>query len=382
MPGTLNPGVYIEESPSGVRTIDGVPTSITAFVGYTIDGELDQPVDVYSFADFERNHGGLHRDSAVSYAVSQFFLNGGTHAIVVRVAGAGANDLIGATETQGLRALNDVDLFNILSIPDTFDLPESEGLTVIQSGIELCEKRRAFYIVDPPSSQTLTGIAAWASGIQHRNAATYFPGVLIADPRNGLPPRPMAPSGTLAGVYARTDNERGIWKAPAGMAATLQGLAGLPVVMNDTENASLNPRGVNALRVFPPHGPVAWGARTLKGADAHADEYRYVPVRRLALFLEESILRGTQWASIEPNDEPLWAQIRLNVGAFMQHLFRQGAFQGTTPRDAYLVRCDATTTTQADVDNGVVNIMVGFAPLKPAQFVVIELQQTAGQVPA
>jgi phage tail sheath protein FI len=125
---------------------------------------------------------------------------------------------------------------------------------------------------------------------------------------------------------------------------------------------------------------VVWGSRTLRGADQLADEYKYVPVRRTALFLEESLYRGTQWVVFEPNDEPLWAQIRLNIGAFMQSLFRQGAFQGRTPREAYLVKCDRETTTQDDINRGVVNILVGFAPLKPAEFVIIKIQQLAGQI--
>jgi phage tail sheath protein FI len=143
----------------------------------------------------------------------------------------------------------------------------------------------------------------------------------------------------------------------------------------------LNPLGVNCLRFFPPViGRVVWGARTVRGADQLADEYKYVPVRRLALYIEESLYRGTQWVVFEPNDEPLWAQIRLNVGAFMQNLFRQGAFQGTTPRDAYFVKCDKETTTQNDINLGIVNIVVGFAPLKPAEFVIIKIQQIAGEI--
>jgi hypothetical protein len=139
--------------------------------------------------------------------------------------------------------------------------------------------------------------------------------------------------------------------------------------------------GINCLRTFPITGTVVWGARTLRGADQLADEYKYVPVRRLALFIEESLYRGTQWVVFEPNDEPLWAQIRLNVGAFMQSLFRQGAFQGQTPKEAYLVKCDKETTTQTDINLGIVNIVVGFAPLKPAEFVIIKIQQLAGQIP-
>ena len=160
-----------------------------------------------------------------------------------------------------------------------------------------------------------------------------------------------------------------MWKAPAGIDAALTGVAGLQVEMTDAENGLLNPLGINCLRTFPVYGRVVWGARTLRGADVAADEYKYMPVRRLALFIEESLYRGTQWVVFEPNDEPLWAQIRLNIGAFMQNLFRQGAFQGTTPREAYFVKCDKETTTQNDINLGIVNIIVGFAPLKPAEFV-------------
>jgi len=150
--------------------------------------------------------------------------------------------------------------------------------------------------------------------------------------------------------------------------------------MSDLENGRLNPLGVNCLRSFPVIGPVAWGARTMRGADVLTDQWKYLPVRRLALFIEESLYRGTQWIVFEPNDEPLWSSIRLNVGAFMNSLFRQGAFQGRTPRDAYLVKCDAQNNPQNDIDRGIVNILVGFAPLKPAEFVIIHIQQLAGQI--
>jgi phage tail sheath protein FI len=149
--------------------------------------------------------------------------------------------------------------------------------------------------------------------------------------------------------------------------------------MTDEENGSLNPLGINCLRVMPGVGRVVWGARTLKGADRLANQWKYLPVRRTALYIEESLYRGTQWAVFEPNDEPLWAQIRLNVGAFMHDLFTKGAFQGSTPKEAYLVKCDKETTTQYDIDRGIVNIVVGFAPLKPAEFVMIKIQQLAGQ---
>jgi len=155
---------------------------------------------------------------------------------------------------------------------------------------------------------------------------------------------------------------------------------GLSVPLNDNQNGLINPLGVNCLRSFPIIGNIVWGARTLRGADILGDEYKYVPVRRTALFIEESLFRGLKWVVFEPNDEPLWGQIRLNVGAFMQGLFRQGAFQGTSARDAYFVKCDKDTTTQSDINLGIVNVVVGFAPLKPAEFVVLKIQQMAGQI--
>jgi phage tail sheath protein FI len=188
------------------------------------------------------------------------------------------------------------------------------------------------------------------------------------------------PCGTVAGIFARTDTQRGVWKAPAGLDAALVDAPKLSVPLTDDENGELNPLGVNCLRAFPVYGRVVWGARTLRGADQLADEYKYIPVRRTALYIEESLYRGLKWVVFEPNDEPLWAQIRLNVGAFMHNLFRQGAFQGTTPREAYFVKCDKETTTQNDINLGIVNVVVGFAPLKPAEFVIIKLQQIAGQI--
>jgi uncharacterized protein len=620
------PGVYIQEKSSGVRTITGVATSIAAFVGFTRKGVPDKAVMITSFADFERGYGGLDRDSPVSYAVRQFFTNGGTQALIVRVAtghvttawklqdgtpadvldvtasspgtwgnalrlsvqttgvrnpdadfnlvvsqlqpdgtslvpiethrnlsmdskspqfaqsvvnnnsaaikvtrtagltfnqpgfavsptitfplapsnaviggtvdgstpflltlagapwnsigdlvtstnnaiaaaglsaalqasdsaddgsggtgslkltsltpgesssvviasgsfgglasaislglanggreftGAtqhrptavanvvpptsgvdgtrgGATDLVGSEAAKsGIYALLDTDLFNILVLPETFDMTAGQEAGVIPQAIDLCQRRRAFYIADAPSNRTLSDIATWAGTVQSRNAATYFPAVRIVDPLDGLRPRPMPPSGTLAGVYARTDATRGVWKAPAGTDAVLNGVIDLARPINDIENGQINPLGVNVLRSFPVYGRVSWGARTLRGADALADEYKYIPIRRLALFLEESLYRGTQWVVFEPNDEPLWGSIRLNIGAFMNGLFRQGAFQGSTPQEAFYVKCDKETTTQADRNLGIVNIEVGFAPLKPAEFVVITIQQIAGDL--
>jgi phage tail sheath protein FI len=518
MPAALTyPGVYVEEIPSGVRTITGVATSITAFIGSAVRGPLDTPVRVLGFADFERVFGGLSRSSPMSYAVRQFFQNGGADAVIVRVANGGAEatgaadslqlvaaspggwgellrvrvdhdtrPMVGAEELfnltvrdagtgaterflnvsvlpahprfvrrvleeesklvrttgampaarpaatpaaaagvdpmtvtpgslafnadgddgatitdaqvsapalegakRGLWALEDEPLFNLLCIPP-FDFTNTGdiGAQTRAAAAVYCEQRLAMFIVDPlvawDEPADLTGASGLGSAgwglARSANAALYFPRVVSPDPLQEGRLAAFAPSGAVAGVIARTDAERGVWKAPAGIDATLRGVVELEVKLTDRENGLLNPTGVNCLRAFPEIGRVVWGARTLRGADSLASEWKYVPVRRLALFIEESLFRGTKWVVFEPNDEPLWAQIRLNVGAFMQNLFRQGAFQGTSPRDAYFVKCDRETTTQNDINLGVVNIVVGFAPLKPAEFVVIKLQQMAGQI--
>ncbi len=294
----------------------------------------------------------------------------------------GADYLGSQLDKTGIYALRDVDLFNLLSIPGTAALPELEANAVIAAALALCTEERAFMIVDPPQASTRDTVAAWtvaATGTS-RNAAVYWPRILASDPLEQFRVRSMPASGAIAGVAARTDAERGVWKAPAGTEASLRGTQGLAYTLTDMENGPLNKVAVNALRTFPAFGSVVWGARTRAGSDDTPDDYKYVPVRRLALYLEESLYRGTQWVVFEPNAEPLWAQIRLNVGAFMNNLFRQGAFKGTTPAQAYLVRCDATTTTQNDIDLGIVRIVVGFAPLKPAEFVILQIQQLAGQV--
>lgn len=196
--------------------------------------------------------------------------------------------------------------------------------------------------------------------------------------QQGGAPRAFPPSGLIAGLLARTDAARGVWKAPAGSEANLVGATDLAVHLSETENESLNRHGINCLRQFPGRGLVVWGARTLAGGDSQASEWKYIPVRRTALFLEQSIHAGTKWAVFEPNAEPLWGRLRISVGNFLHGLFRQGAFQGNTPDKAFFVKCDRETTTQDDIDRGVVNIVIGFAPLRPAEFVVVSIAQLAG----
>jgi phage tail sheath protein FI len=306
-----------------------------------------------------------------------------------QVAGAPGSDGIPPTspgfytgsraDKTGLYALEDADLFNILAIPGQTDV------AVLAEAVAYCEERRSMMIVDMDASvNTLDEARDWINdpantSLKSNNTAAYFPRIQLADPLQKNRLRSFPNCGLMAGLWARTDASRGVWKAPAGIEAGLRGVQALDYVLSDPENGVLNPLGLNALRSFPVYGTVSWGARTLVGADARASEWKYIPVRRVALFIQESLYRGTQFAVFEPNDEPLWAQLRLAVGSFMNNLFRQGAFQGATPQEAYFVRCDKTTTTQADIDLGIVNVEVGFAPLKPAEFVVISIQQIAGQ---
>ena len=312
--------------------------------------------------------------------VQQYSLGGATAGAQKQVTatGFGSGNDGGAIDDAALRgvqasktgiyALEDADLFNILCIPAAAKLGATQLQSVVAAATIYCDQRRAFMIVDIPQSvQDIAGMQTWMTqndSLRDKNAAVYFPRVMIPDPLNGGRLRDVAPSGTMAGVYAATDTSRGVWKAPAGIDASLRNVSQLVYNPVDGENGVLNPLGMNCLRNLPVYGNVSWGARTLTGADVQASEWKYIPVRRLALYLEESLYRGTKWIVFEPNDAPLWAQIRLNFGSFMQTLFRQGAFQGSTPQQAYFVKCDSETTTPTDQNNGIVNILVGFAPLE------------------
>ncbi|MGV0592520.1 phage tail sheath family protein [Mycolicibacterium porcinum] len=391
MPGLQQPpGTDIGETGGGARGVTGVPTSICAFVGSAPQGPVEEPVRVTSFAEFEGVFGGLSDRSGLGYAVRDFFFNGGESAIVVRLVAGGLDgsalaepDYVGPgfhDAAKGIYALEKADLFNLLCLPPPTpdgDLPAN----VWAAALTYCVQRRAFLLVDPPAAATASTVAGWPAargltGAAGSNGAIYFPRIRRPDPlRNGAV-GDFAACGAVAGAIARTDADRGVWKAPANVA--LAGVTGLTVTLSDVQNGSLNAAGVNCLRTLPGAGPVVWGARTLSGTDAVVDQFKFVPVRRLALYLEESVYRGTQWVVFEPNDEPLWTQIRLSVGAFLHDLYRQGAFPAPTDRDAYLVSCGRDTMTQDDIDHGLVRITVAFAPLRPSEFVMIRIQHRAG----
>lgn len=396
------PGVYVEEQPPGRRAIAGAATSITAFVGRAAEGPLDAPLTVFSFSEFERRFGELGRDYPLGYAVFDFFINGGSQAVIARLQAHDADgqgdegylavpDYLGeAGHGPGLRLLDRRDLFNLLCIPPDQPGPDQDLDPLVRhAAAQYCADRRAMYIADPPARWArlakegninaidpadlgITG--ANAAGVEvARNAAVYFPRLVREDPTDPGRTLVTPPCGAIAGIYAATDAARGVWKAPAGIEAGIAGISGLEVGLTDAQNGVLNPEAINALRLFPTIGPVVWGARTLAGRDALASDYKYVPVRRLALYLEESIDRGTRWAVFEPNDANLWARLRDSVDAFLRGLQRQGAFY-----DCF-VKCDASTMTQNDLDQGIVTILIGFAPLKPAEFVTLTIRQSAGR---
>jgi phage tail sheath protein FI len=280
---------------------------------------------------------------------------------------------------NGYALLNKI-TFNLLCVPG-----ETNG-GVVQLLQKFCNDNRAFLIVDsdpganigagtpdltagPADGGNVTYVTQYAD-----HAALYFPWVLATDPLSNKPTL-YPPCGYVAGIYASVDASRGVWKSPAGVETGLTGALGLQYPLTDTDSGLLNPVAVNCLRQFPAFGTVVWGARTIAGSDAGGSQWQYVPIRRFALFLESSLYEGTQWAVFEPNAEPTWSQVRMSIGAFMQDLFLQGAFAGTSPQTSYFVKCDADNNPPSNVAMGVLTVTVGFAPLYPAEFIVIQIQQ-------
>lgn len=533
------PGIYIQELPSSTHTITAAPTSVTVFVGYvhpfkTAQLNFGKALEIFSFSDYERLFGGFYQsgliDANLPFAVNEFFLNGGSDAIVVglqpqhyydtnknkvgdvaqaslafsqagnkgiqftalepvdsvslnvaispvpsgssapiadiiityggrtetyrkvaldsaspnfietmigtasnpvsslvtvaKPAGAGGNYPAAFTKEQknlpapsnipsganvfnapdfmdvfkADSSLDKVSIFNLLLIPGIVD----NG--ILSEALAFCERKRAFFIMDPPSADAADPGNNWVGDFLgtgngdsggkiaplSANGALYFPYLKSANPVTGSAKNPdgtlftLPPSGFVAGVFARTDVNRGVWKAPAGLETTILDTTGVVAsgVMTDQRQGVLNNFGVNCLRTFPGTGTVVFGARTLVSNNGAYLQWKYVPVRRMALFLEQTLYRNLGWVVFEPNDEPLWVAIRTSLENFMLSLFHQGAFQGSKPSQAFQVKCDADTTTQTDIDQGIVNILVGFAPLKPAEFVIIKIAQLAGQNPA
>ena len=360
---TQYPGVYVEEGAFGVSTIAGVTTSTAAFVGEGASAEDRAVVNVKSVADFERAFGESACCSDVGLAVSQFFAGGGSEAWVARVPA-------GTARSEALQRLDAVDTLNLLSLPGETDVE------VLRAALEYADSRRAFVVIDPPGAdvEQTVALAESLAAAGSANGAVYFPRIQVEDPvTGGL--RTCPPSGAVAGLFARQDRALGLWKAPTGEHAVLPGVAALEVELGDPATSRLKTVGVNPIRTFPTAGIRVWGARTLQGGDQSTSDWKYVSVRRLALFIEESLDRGIRWAVFEPNDEPLWAKLRLQCAVFLDGLFRAGALQGSTADKAYFVRCGLDTMSQNDLDNERLNVLVGIAPIRPAEFVLITIGQ-------
>jgi phage tail sheath protein FI len=378
-------GLVVQQTtPSGtVQTLESYAgLSVTPTDAYYVVTVIDNDSNYITFIN-PANNAVVAPTATPSPTSAPIALSGGADGAVLTPATDQNFELAMLSDaTKGVYLLDRVDIFNLLCIPAETDAPTISTLQ------QYCATKRAFYIVDPWQLSTTSGLqstgpvgstAGSITGQYSTNSAFYFPWIEAPDPLFGNRPTLFPPCGFVAGIYAATDASRGVWKAPAGIDASLTGALGLQYNLTDAENGQLNIQAINCLREFKVYGDVVWGARTLQGNDQAGSEWKYVPIRRLALYIESSLYDGTQWVVFEPNDEPLWGQIRLNVGAFMQGLFLQGAFQGTTPQQAYFVKCDSENNPQPSIDQGIVNILVGFAPLYPAEFVVIQIQQMAGQ---
>jgi uncharacterized protein len=368
--------------------VGGQETTVESFANLSIDPSDPQGRSVTSVVNDRGTGSQIIQISGVSAdqptpnpltipaGTGPYAFSGGVDGSVLVAGAADFHTALNAdgSGTGGVHLLDTVPIFNLLCVPG------ETSSTVISDLQGYCHSQRAFYIVDPASDDNFTSVQGKLSGITGVNAinsALYFPWVNAPDPLQQFRLNSFPPCGFVAGIYAATDASRGVWKAPAGIDASLTGESGPTVLLTDLQNGTLNVQAINCIRHFPVYGDVVWGARTLRGNDQVGSEWKYVPIRRFALFLESSLYDGTQWVVFEPNDETLWGQIRLNVGAFMQGLFLQGAFAGTTPQQAYFVKCDAENNPPASVTQGIVNILVGFAPLYPAEFVVIQIQQIA-----
>lgn len=371
------PDVYVQESPLHRAPLARADISLAAFVGCAAQGPLDTPVRIQCFAEFEATFGPLADDLELPWALWQFFRNGGGDAWVVRAAGTTAQALVGERAArQGLFALDAVDGIGLLCLPGVADA------TVLGTAAVYCEERHAFFIVDAPAGAQTP--AQMQAALPHArgalpassNAAVYYPWLVVADPRGGAA-RLAPPSGTLAGIYAHNDRTRGVWKSPAGVHTQLQGVERLARTLSSAELEQLNVGGVNCLREQPGAGLCVWGARTLRPTDPG---WKYIAVRRLALLLQRSLFDGLGWVAFEPNDEVLWARLRALASDFLAALWRDGALQGDRLEHAGFAQCGlGQTMTQDDIAHGRARLTVGFAPVRPAEFVVLRLEfDTAG----
>jgi hypothetical protein len=401
--------------------VTGATTFVLAVLGIFPQGPVNEAVLVTTLGDFERTFGGAEprlpfgpESGPAAVAVYQFFMGGGTTAFIVGLDANSADSLVTAALAQVAQpesssapapALDQIapSSFNIMCIPDVALVSYAEQASVIAAAQRFCQARQAFLIVDPPppsaamtnawlpganavpiddigTSDGMTRLQDWAAQLVNPASdacAVYYPWVQIPDPQNNSVLRFVPPSGSVAGVYATTDSETGVWKAPAGMGATLAGVTGLAdPSITDTVTNILTPQGINSLRTFAGDGPVVWGARTL--ASVSNGDFTYVSTRRLFDFIQQSLQQSFTWTVFEPNGPLLWSSLFVVTNAFMTKLWGYGALFGDNATQAFSVSCDATTTSPADIKAGIVNISIACAPVRPAEFVSLNIPLRAG----
>lgn len=407
-PQYLSPGVYIEEVDKGAKPIEGVGTSVAAFIGFAEKGPVNAPTLVTNWSQFRDTFGEFMEGSFLAYAVYGYFHNGGGTCYVVRIeqdsaeAAAppaegeapapakkrgkpvvSASAFIGdSAKRTGLGGLEAVDEVTMVIIPDVMAAFQAGSLTAtdvqaVQSAMMAhCEKMKdRFAIIDAPPGLNPQQIKGWRTDdvkYDSKYAALYYPWITVSNPLANGKPLALPPSGHVAGVYARSDTERGVHKAPAN--EVVRGALGLAMQITKEEQDILNPVGINCIRAFPGRGIRVWGARTL-ASDA---SWRYINVRRLFNYVEESIEGGTQWVVFEPNDMDLWERVKRDITAFLTRVWRDGALFGSTPGEAFYVKCDAELNTVEVRDAGMLIIEIGMAPVKPAEFVIFRISQWAG----
>jgi phage tail sheath protein FI len=369
----LYPGVFVQEVAAATKPIAGVSLSTTAFIGVAHKGTQNEPILISSYAQFEQHFGdrsaivqadGSRAVNYLAYAAQGFFNNGGKKLYVVRIATASIK-----AYQQALHILEPTADIGMVALPGYSTLPVKEYAGLTQILVQYAEKRRdRMILIDPPPASDQQQLLSIRNMVNSSFAAIYAPWLMVRD-RHSKRALALPPSGFVAGVIARVDATRGIYKAPAN--EVIQRIVGLERNITETEQSVLNPQGVNVLRSLPDRSYRIWGARTASAEP----EWKYLSVRRYFTYLEKSIEQGTAWAVYEPNTQALWSNLRGVVENFLLSEWRKGALQGSKPDQAYFVRIDRSTMTQNDIDQGRVIMLVGFAPLKPAEFVLLRIMQ-------
>jgi phage tail sheath protein FI len=364
------PGVYVEETGSRAKAIEGVPTSVTAFIGPTLaaPARREEHPRLGSFAEFSAIYGGLDdvmlggvpAPNYMARSARAFFEGGGQQLYVAPTAPDGSRQ----DYADALAGLDHVAEITLVAAPG---VASDEITRLLVEHVEVPGRYR-FAVLDAPKAATLAEVQAFRAAYDSKHAALYYPWVLAADPLGGgqiaLPP-----SGFACAIFARTDAARGVWKAPANEVVT--GALGLVCDVNRAMQEVLNPLGVNCIRALTGRGIRIWGARTISSDP----EWKYVNVRRLITYLEASLARGLQWAASEPNAPELWADVARTASDFLFGVWRDGGLLGAKAEEAFFVRCDRSTMTQADLDAGRLVCLIGVAAVRPAEFVIFRVGQ-------